>query len=269
MSLGVVAGSFVFFATIRFLFTRLPIPLSVQQTWRWYNVWVSWIHSLIITSGCVYCVIHDPKLLQSLHHYDVTSAYTLVQLTVGYFIYDALDVGISLPLKQSSILLCHHVIVLICFSTVVITGSHVPIAIVCLLVEVNSVFLHARQLLRISRIQDGPIYTVNKYANIITFLLFRFIALVWMLWRIVLHRTEILRPYLVLLLCCFPIMIVINAGLFLQVLAKDVPAITLLHKFQTSSRKDQSCSSGENGNGNGVAHTTSSHTKNNIADKNL
>lgn len=267
MCVGVVAGSFAFFATIRALFTCLPPPGSVQQTWRWYNVSISWIHALVITSGCVYCLINDPKLLQSLHHYDVALAYTLVQLSVGYFIYDAFDVAISLPVKQSCVLLCHHVVVLMCFSIVVKTGNHVPIAIVSLLVEINSVFLHARQLLRISKIYDGLIYTVNKIANIVTFVIFRFVSLVWMFRRIVLYRNEFTRPIMILLTCCFPLMIAINVGLFMQVLAKDVPAITFLWRFRAGSKKDDRYSS--EANGNGVANTNSSNGKKEITDKNM
>lgn len=261
MCVGVVAGSFVFFGTVRVLFTRLPLPASVQQTWRWFNVWISWIHALIITSGCIHCLINDPKLLRSLTHYDVDLAYTLVQISVGYFLYDAIDVAVSLPIKQSGILLCHHVVVLTCFTIVVKTGSHVPIAIVCLLVEINSVFLHARQLLRISKMQDTYIYTVNKIANIITFMIFRFITLVWMLQRIVLYRSEVARPYLILMTCSFPLMIAINAGLFLQVLAKDVPTIAFFKKFQLGSKNERQ-NSKESGS-NAVAHADSSHRKRN------
>lgn len=231
MSVGVVLSSFIFFGIMRAMLTRLPLPATVQQAWRWFNVWISWLHALIAGSGCLYCLIKDPKLLTSLHHYDCHLAYNLVEISTGYFFYDALDV-IFAPVKQSFILLCHHFVVITCFGLVVVTGNHVPIAIISLLVEINSVFLHTRQILRITKLQDGTIYAVNKFANLTTFFVFRFVTLVWMLGRVVRYHKEISQPYLIVLTLGFPIMILINFGLFLQVLAKDVPTIALLQKLQ-------------------------------------
>jgi len=60
--------------------------------------------------------------------------------------------------------------------------------VVALLVEVNSVFLHARQLLIVSgQPRSCPEYRLTALLNVATFLVFRIAVLGWMTRWLVLH----------------------------------------------------------------------------------
>lgn len=64
--------------------------------------------------------------------------------------------------------------VLICFIYSIRISYGIGIVCVALLVEVNGVFLHARKLLQIFQFSfEHKIYVLNKYINLITFVIFR------------------------------------------------------------------------------------------------
>lgn len=64
-------------------------------------------------------------------------------------------------------LLIHHILVIICFALAVITKYYQGYALVALLVEVNSIFLHIRQLFIIQGWQKSYIiYKINSYFNL-------------------------------------------------------------------------------------------------------
>lgn len=59
--------------------------------------------------------------------------------------------------------------------------------VVALLVEVNSVFLHTRLLLKLASAQDSGLYRVNKYINLVTYVTFRLSTQFYLTWYIVQH----------------------------------------------------------------------------------
>lgn len=64
--------------------------------------------------------------------------------------------------------------VLICFIYSIRISYGIGIVCVALLVEVNGVFLHARKLMQIFQFSfEHKIYVLNKYINLITFVIFR------------------------------------------------------------------------------------------------
>ena len=71
--------------------------------------------------------------------------------------------------------------VILCFGIAVSTRTYVAYAALSLVVEINSVFLHARQLLTIGGIPKSSwIYRTNAIMNVSTFVLFRILLLGWM-----------------------------------------------------------------------------------------
>lgn len=64
-------------------------------------------------------------------------------------------------------LLLHHILVTLCFGVSMVTRYYQGYSLVALLIEINSVFLHIRQLLIIqSWRKDGIAYRVNSYLNL-------------------------------------------------------------------------------------------------------
>ncbi|XP_073779186.1 TLC domain-containing protein 2 isoform X1 [Danio rerio] len=107
---------------------------------------------------------------------------------LGYFIYDFLDMVINQKIIHSWELLFHHVVVITCFGISVLTCRYVGFAVVALLVEINSVFLHLRQVLRMANLAKSTFYRVNSMINLGTYVVFRINTLAWMTRWLVLNR---------------------------------------------------------------------------------
>lgn len=68
-------------------------------------------------------------------------------------------------------------------------------AVVALFVEVNSIFLHTRQLLNIMGMsKQEPKYRLNSMLNIGTFVVFRIAVLGWMTRWLVIHKDDLTLP---------------------------------------------------------------------------
>ncbi|KAJ8280967.1 hypothetical protein GJAV_G00061590 [Gymnothorax javanicus] len=109
----------------------------------------------------------------------------------GYFIHDFLDMVHNQTLSQSWELLFHHVVVIACLGVSVLTGQYVGFAVVALLVEINSIFLHLRQVLRLAGLGASTPGRVNSLLNLGTFVVFRISTLAWMTRWLVLNRERV------------------------------------------------------------------------------
>ncbi|KAB0401948.1 hypothetical protein E2I00_019362, partial [Balaenoptera physalus] len=69
----------------------------------------------------------------------------------GYFLADGADMLWNQTLGQAWELLCHHLVVVSCLSTAILSGHYVGFSVVSLLLELNSTCLHLRKLLLLSR----------------------------------------------------------------------------------------------------------------------
>lgn len=71
------------------------------------------------------------------------------------------------------------------FLYAVLTRHYVAGAVVALLVEVNSVFLHLRLMLKMAEVaKDSLLYTINKLLNVTTYTSFRLGAQFYLTWYI-------------------------------------------------------------------------------------
>ncbi|TRZ04333.1 hypothetical protein DNTS_008648 [Danionella cerebrum] len=78
--------------------------------------------------------------------------------------------------------------VITCFGISVLTCRYVGFAVVALLVEINSIFLHLRQVLRMASLARTTLYRVNSMINLGTYVVFRINTLAWMTRWLVLNR---------------------------------------------------------------------------------
>ncbi|OBS83591.1 hypothetical protein A6R68_22392 [Neotoma lepida] len=92
-----------------------------------------------------------PQMVTDPIHGHPSWAVVLVAVSVGYFLADGVDMLWNQTLAQAWDLLCHHVVVVSCLSTAVLSGHYVGLAMVSLLLELNSICLHLRKLLLLSR----------------------------------------------------------------------------------------------------------------------
>lgn len=190
------AVSVVFFATTHLLLRPLT-PASVlksgpQTTWKWRNISNSLVHSTLTGVWAFLSFYFHPEMAKDLIGTHSTSSHLLVSVSVGYFIYDFIDMLLHHRKRSSYELMIHHFFVILCFGLSALSHLYIGYAVVALLVEVNSIFLHTRQLLII---QGAPrqhsFYRLNSLLNIGTFLIFRIVTLGWMTRWLVVHRDQV------------------------------------------------------------------------------
>ncbi|XP_076341125.1 TLC domain-containing protein 2-like [Tachypleus tridentatus] len=129
------------------------------------------------------------KMAEDMIEIHTNKSHLLVAFSTGYFIYDFIDMSSNHRCRNSYELMVHHAFVILCFGITVCTKLYVGYALAALLVEVNNIFLHLRQLMVIVSIsKSNPWYRLNSLANLATFILFRVVTLAWMTRWLVVHR---------------------------------------------------------------------------------
>ncbi|XP_030041795.1 calfacilitin-like [Microcaecilia unicolor] len=172
-----VLCSFLAFRALSRILSRLPLPQHVardeMRSWRWRNLSVSMVHSLLTGTWALLCISEAPEMLTNISDGGTPFSSLLPCVSLGYFIADTVDMVANGQSRASWEFLLHHALVVPCFAYATVMGCYVSGAVIALLVEVNSVFLHTRLLLKLSNAQDSVFYRVNKYINLLTFICFR------------------------------------------------------------------------------------------------
>ncbi|XP_060902888.1 TLC domain-containing protein 1 [Labrus mixtus] len=177
------------FRVIHRLLQRLPVPKLVKQNeltiWKWRNLSVSIVHSLLTGTWALTCVLVWPETLRNIHSYHTPLSYLLVCVSTGYFVNDAADIILTGNGRGSWEFLIHHVCVISCFLYALYTQLYVAGAVIALFVEVNSVTLHLRLLLKLAGAQSSSLYYYNKFTNIFTYVTFRLSTQFYLTWYLV------------------------------------------------------------------------------------
>uniref|UniRef100_A0A3P9KKT2 TLC domain containing 1 n=1 Tax=Oryzias latipes TaxID=8090 RepID=A0A3P9KKT2_ORYLA len=183
--LSVLAFSLVFRLT-HWLLQNLPVPKVVRQdafrSWKWKNLSVSMVHSVLTAAWALTCFVVSPELLSNIRSYNTPLSYLLVCISTGYFVQDAADIILTGHAKGSWEFLLHHAVVIWCFLYTLYTHLFIAGAVIALFVEVNSITLHLRLMLKLASAQDSSLYYVNKFVNLITYVTFRLSAQFYLTW---------------------------------------------------------------------------------------
>ena len=162
-----VASGVLFFVAVNYL-TRFAVPENVakncQSRWKWRNVLTSFIHSFITGVWAPLAFYLEPALGSDMIRGFNTSIHVLVSFSVGYFIYDFFDMFLYHKKRSTYELLLHHFMVILCYTIAVSTLSYVSYAALSLVVEINSVFLHARQV-RFLKSTFYPMFRPSSYTT--------------------------------------------------------------------------------------------------------
>ncbi|NXX73551.1 TLCD2 protein, partial [Urocolius indicus] len=121
-----------------------------------------------------------PGLSEDLVSTHPPGAHSLVAVSVGYFLEDFVDMLCNQKLHQSWELLFHHAVVIVCLGIAVLLQQYVGFALVALLVEINSIFLHLRQILLMANLAHSACYRLTSILNLGTYVVFRMATLAWM-----------------------------------------------------------------------------------------
>nr|XP_020476397.1 calfacilitin [Monopterus albus] len=159
------------------LLQRLPVPRVVKQdefrSWKWQNLSVSVVHSLLTGTWALICLVVWPEALNNIPSYHTPLSYLLICVSTGYFVQDAGDIIVTGHARGSWEFLLHHALVIWCFMYALYTQRYVAGAVIALLVEVNSLTLHLRLMLKLACAQSSNIYRINKCVNLFTYIIFR------------------------------------------------------------------------------------------------
>ncbi|KAJ7997521.1 hypothetical protein DPEC_G00229880 [Dallia pectoralis] len=154
--------------------TRQVVRTHSWKNWKWNNLSVSIVHSTVTAVWAIASAAHSPVMLEDMYSATSPLAYLLVCFSTGYFIHDAADIVFSGNSRTSWEFLLHHVLVLFFFLRSIVTRLYVAGVVVALFVEVNSIFLHARRMLLLARIDTCSYhYSLARHINLFTFIFFR------------------------------------------------------------------------------------------------
>ncbi|KAK1786021.1 hypothetical protein P4O66_017568 [Electrophorus voltai] len=171
-ALSVVAFALVFRAVHRLLYSLTPPPRVVERNplcaWKWRNLCLSLAHSLVTGPWAATCVIVCPEMLKDLHSYSTPISYLLVCVS-------------SAEHAVASAHVCNPQ-VLWCFLYALYTRRYVGGAVIALLVEINSVTLHTRLLLKLAEARASTVYRINKLLNLLTYVTFRLGTQFYLTW---------------------------------------------------------------------------------------
>ncbi|XP_021033761.1 TLC domain-containing protein 2 [Mus caroli] len=218
----VAGASFAAFRGLHWGLQLLPTPKSVRDRWMWRNIFVSLIHSLLSGVGALVGLWLFPQMVTDPINDHPPWAQDLVAVSVGYFAADGVDMLWNQTLAQAWDLLCHHLAVVSCLSTAVVSGHYVGFSMVSLLLELNSICLHLRKLLLLSHKAPSLAFRVSSWASLATLVLFRLLPLGWMsLW---LSRQHYQLSLALVLLCVAGLVTVgsISISTGIRILTKDI-----------------------------------------------
>lgn len=190
----VVISSGLFYLNNYWILNALTPSLlqkSPKKQWKWRNTANSLIHSFITGCGACLCFWSAPDMRRDLISEWTPASYTLISISIGYFIYDLIDMAVNDPKSKTYELLLHHFMVILSFMTAMTQRKYIGYTLMALLVEVNSVFLHSRQLLLLNQWnKSSSVYRINNSFNLGTFVVFRILTLGWMTRWLVHHRMD-------------------------------------------------------------------------------
>ena len=221
----------IFYTSLSFvLFSMINRTIKSKYTMDWLkqNTLLSFIHSAICSILLILAVIHAPEMFEDPLSHSNMFNYSIIAFSIGYFLYDFYD---CLQNSTSSIvpILFHHIVVITFLSHVLIRTRPVGYALYALSLEVNSVFLHARRLVRWypSSFQNLKfLKALIDIGNYITFILFRFGVVVVALRALLIQRNRfepIIHLFTVMSVCAIGIL---NIVLFYRLLKNQINSKT-------------------------------------------
>ena len=195
--------------------------------WITKNLQISFIHSTVSSLWILNLFWRQSYMFDDLLTYVSYESYILVSFSCGYFLYDFMDMLVNGKVVQMWIVSVHHVVVLCLFEFHLSNIFAIGYSLIALSMEFNSIFLHARKLLKFySFDRSHPIVRCNSFLNVTSFVIFRFGILAFIAIGISLYHYRVTKVYLSILISSFSIMGIMNTGIFYIVILKDYRQFT-------------------------------------------
>uniref|UniRef100_A0AC34GQI3 TLC domain-containing protein n=1 Tax=Panagrolaimus sp. ES5 TaxID=591445 RepID=A0AC34GQI3_9BILA len=194
------------------------------RQYRLQNLTVCLIHSIMSGTFALYfAYFHTVAMFeQPMHWYKPWARYGLL-FSIGYFFHDMQDM-LQFEISRFTIeLLLHHLSSIFAFGVAITSRKFVPFAYCALIMEANSIFLHIRTLMQLSKNSSKHIifYKFIQLINVITFVGCRFGIQAWQIYWVYTHHNTMHIFFAALGYGGCIIFYIINGFLFLRILAAD------------------------------------------------
>ncbi|THD27477.1 hypothetical protein D915_001705 [Fasciola hepatica] len=197
------------------------------------------------------------ELLEDIISAENESAYLVLGFSTGYFIHDIYHNYCSGICLRSAEIIIHHITVVTCFAIVITCRLLLPYALFGLLMELNSIFLHGRQIMLYLNVNPNSlIYRMNANANVGSFVVFRIFLTIGLDYWAVSNRHRLPGIISAILITSFVVFTVMNFVLFFRVLASEK---RILREYNKRRMTDQPYSNGTVRCCDNVVKTTKSH----------
>ncbi|CAF0718986.1 unnamed protein product [Rotaria sp. Silwood1] len=207
--------------------SKIKAENNRNNNWLRQNTLLSFIHSSICSILIVIAVLRAPEMFDDpLSHINFFN-YALIAFSVGYFFWDFFDC-LQNSTSSTFAILIHHIIVITFFLHILLRTRNIGYGLYALSLEINSVFLHARRLLRwYSPISPSRNYkkTLKLYidiGNYITFILFRFGVVITGLWQLYVQRHRLDPIVHIFTLMCVSSIGILNIVLFYRLVKNQI-----------------------------------------------
>merc|ERR1711936_163536 len=207
-------------------FTTSSVMDSSSKRCKWRTTYVARLSAAITGSWAVTVLYNSPSLQEDLMLTYSVSAKQLVVFSLGVHIAEAADMIIQ---SKPSMLLVHHLLVILCFSGALLTEKAVGFAVLSLVTEVNAVFNKTRILHILTSTDHSSLeYKINALLNIFTFFI-RILIIGWMNNQRFLYLRVLPLPFLLSCAAGLLIVNIWNLSVFRTLVHKDI-----LGKHKTS-----------------------------------
>lgn len=214
-------------------------------TWSHRNLQISLIHSCVCSIWLTQQLVAYPGLLLDLMDFKSWDSYVFLTFTCGYFLYDFYDMWSNGFTRKNWVVCLHHWIVLFSFFYHLANVMNIGYTVAALLMEINSVFLHGRKLLKFYQYpSESLLMKTVLWFNVVSFVICRFGVLLGIYTGMAVdydrfskrHGKTYALIYLSVLSTLTILMTIINVVLFKRILVADV----LKKKKKTSVVEEKS-----------------------------
>uniref|UniRef100_A0A914UQ17 TLC domain-containing protein n=1 Tax=Plectus sambesii TaxID=2011161 RepID=A0A914UQ17_9BILA len=144
---------------------------------------VSFTHAFVTGCGSLLAFYLYPQLAQDAYGYTCDYVRVLACFSMGYFVHDISDMIIYGEAPTSKEYILHHSLALGGFIGILSSGCLFGLAMIGLLAEVHTIFLHVRTMMRVNGLNRGNsnVYRNVMMANFVALFFFRHLATLWLL----------------------------------------------------------------------------------------
>ncbi|XP_055330376.1 TLC domain-containing protein 2-like isoform X2 [Paramacrobiotus metropolitanus] len=111
-----ILNGFLGFALVNNIVKRIQpesVRASEKTSWRWCNTATSLVHGTVSGIWCLTCAWLTPEIIADLVQPYSSFSQAAVAVSVGYFVYDFVDIATHKPNRKSLEMMLHHVVTLL------------------------------------------------------------------------------------------------------------------------------------------------------------